>query len=71
MQDGLNKVVEGETSFEEILKIVDLENDVTTYKDDNLMSNLKMAQKAHKESEVQNNTVVTPDSISNFETLEF
>mgnify|MGYP004495994449 FL=1 len=71
LQDGLNKVVEGETSFEEILKIVDLENDVTTYKDDNLMSNLKMAQKAHKESEVQNNTVVTPDSISNFETLEF
>lgn len=71
LQDGLNKVVEGETSFEEILKIVDLENDVTTYKDDNLMSNLKMAQKAHKESEVQNNTVVTPDSISSFETLEF
>lgn len=71
LQDGLNKVVEGETSFEEILKIIDLENDVTTYKDDNLMSNLKMAQKAHKESEVQNNTVVTPDSISNFETLEF
>lgn len=71
LQDGLNKVVEGETSFEEILKIIDLENDVTTYKDDNLMSNLQMAQKAHKESEVQNNTVVTPDSISNFETLEF
>lgn len=71
LQDGLNKVVEGETSFEEILKIVDLENDVTTYKDDNLMSNLQMAQKAHKESEVQNNTVATPDSISNFETLEF
>ncbi len=71
LQDGLNKVVEGETSFEEILKIIDLENDVTTYKDDNLMSNLKMAQKAHKESEVQNNTVATPDSISNFETLEF
>lgn len=71
LQDGLNKVVEGETSFEEILKIIDLENDVTTYKDDNLMSNLKMAQKAHKEFEVQNNTVATPDSISNFETLEF
>ena len=71
LQDGLNKVVEGETSFEEILKIIDLENDVTTYKDDNLMSNLQMAQKAHKESEVQNNIVATPDSISNFETLEF
>lgn len=71
LQDGLNKVVEGETSFEEILKIVDLENDVTTYKDDNLMSNLQMAQKAHKEAEVQNNTVATPDSISDFETLEF
>lgn len=71
LQDGLNKVVEGETSFEEILKIIDLENDVTTYKDDNLMSNLQMAQKAHKESEVQNNTVATPDSISDFETLEF
>ena len=47
LQDGLNKVVEGETSFEEILKIVDLENDMTAYKDDNLVANLKMAQKAH------------------------
>lgn len=45
LQDGLNKVLLGETTFEEILKIVDLENDVNTYSDDNLKSNMVMAQK--------------------------
>ena len=30
LQDGLNKVVLGETTFEEILKIVDLENDMNS-----------------------------------------
>ena len=80
LQDGLNKVVEGETSFEEILKIVDLENDMTAYKDDNLVANLKMAQKAHsiKETPQQPTPQVTQQVqqinnqiTNNVETVEF
>ena len=33
LQDGLNKVLKGETTFEEILKIVDLENDGSIYQE--------------------------------------
>lgn len=40
LQDGLEKVIEGVTSFEEILKIIDLENDLTSYKDFNLKTNM-------------------------------
>ena len=73
LQDGLNKVTEGETSFEEILKIVDLENDMTAYKDDNLVANLKMAQKAHnlKEPQVTTQPEPQPQIINNVETVEF
>ncbi len=42
LQDGLEKVVEGKTSFEEILKIIDLENDLSSYKDFNLKTNLSL-----------------------------
>lgn len=76
LQDGLNKVVQGETSFEEILKIIDLENDITAYKDDNFMTNLRMAQKANQ---TPNNTTITNTTHQsqtqteevNFETVEF
>ena len=81
LQDGLNKVVEGETSFEEILKIVDLENDMTAYKDDNLVANLKMAQKAQsiKETPQQQPTPQVTQQVqqinnqipNNVETVEF
>jgi hypothetical protein len=40
LQDGLEKVVAGETSFAEILKAVDLENDLEQYEEDNLQSSL-------------------------------
>ena len=40
LQDGLEKVISGETSFEEILKIIDLENDITSYQEDNLKVSL-------------------------------
>ena len=62
LQDGLNKVLLGETTFEEILKIIDLENDMTAYKDDNLKTNLKIAENAHKKQENVTNEI---------ETLEF
>ena len=47
LQDGLNKVLLGETTFEEILKIVDLEDDFNSYKENNLRTNLLMAQKVN------------------------
>ena len=31
LQDGLDKVLKGETSFEEIMKIIDLDNDIQNY----------------------------------------
>lgn len=51
LQDGLNKVLLGETTFEEILKIIDLENDMTSYNEDNLRSNLKIAQNLQRKEE--------------------
>lgn len=40
LQDGLDKVLQGLTSFSEILKAVDLENDLEIYEEDNLQSSL-------------------------------
>ena len=66
LQDGLNKVVLGETTFEEILKIVDLENDMTQYHDDNLKTNLIMAQQAHKADNKTNDKPITSNISSEF-----
>ncbi len=66
LQDGLNKVVLGETTFEEILKIVDLENDMTQYHDDNLKTNLIMAQQAHKADNKTNDKPITSNITSEF-----
>lgn len=66
LQDGLNKVVLGETTFEEILKIVDLENDMTQYNDDNLKTNLIMAQQAHKVDNKTNDKPITSNITSEF-----
>lgn len=41
LQDGLTKVVEGKTSFSEILKVVDLDNDLSNYEDDNLQTGIR------------------------------
>lgn len=40
LQDGLEKVIEGLTSFEEILKLIDLEDDASSHDVDNLKTNL-------------------------------
>ena len=66
LQDGLNKVVLGETTFEEILNIVDLENDMTQYNDDNLKTNLIMAQQAHKVDNKTNDKPITSNISSEF-----
>jgi type IV pilus assembly protein PilB len=62
LQDGLEKVVSGETSFEEILKIIDLENDITAYQEDNLKESLKIER---MKSENSNGNIATNTSINN------
>ncbi len=73
LQDGLNKVLEGETTFEEILKIIDLENDLTNYDDDNLKQSLNIANMQHRaqnhDSLVQSND--QNNASENLETLDF
>ena len=44
IQDGLEKVLLGETSFSEILKAVDLDNDLSNYEDDNLQNSINDSQ---------------------------
>lgn len=44
LQDGLEKVLLGETSFSEILKAVDLDNDLSNYEDDNLQNSINDSQ---------------------------
>lgn len=51
LQDGLEKVIQGDTTFEEIIKIIDLENDITGYEDDNLKTNLEIISMQHIERE--------------------
>ena len=71
LQDGLNKVIEGETTFEEILKIIDLENDISSYDDDNLKSNLQMAQNVANNEIKEQVTQDSSQTITPVETLEF
>lgn len=60
LQDGLNKVLLGETTFEEILKIIDLENDMTSYGEDNLKTSLKMAENMNKTQTKENPVTTAP-----------
>ena len=74
LQDGLNKVLEGETTFEEILKIIDLENDLTNYDDDNLKQSLNIANMQHRAAQQQNKNTLQNDQntgIEEVETLDF
>ncbi len=70
LQDGLNKVIEGETTFEEILKIIDLENDLTNYEDDNLKQSLNIANMQHQAQKAQN-TKVDNSTEQQLETIDF
>ena len=49
LQDGLQKVISGDTSFSEILKVVDLENDLSSYEEDDLESSMKDINNKNKE----------------------
>ena len=66
LQDGLDKVVEGKTSFEEILKIIDLENDLTSYKDFNLKTSLSLTDLKNKVASAPNEQV-KKEEIETFE----
>ena len=57
LQDGLDKVLLGETSFSEILKAVDLDNDLSNYDDDNLQNSINDSQN-HNESNKASTTPV-------------
>ena len=48
LQDGLEKVVNGETTFEEVLKLIELDNDDPKENDDNLQSALKFTKIAQE-----------------------
>ena len=50
LEDGLQKVLDGLTSFSEILKAVDLENDLETYEEDNLKTSMDTIEE-NKQSE--------------------
>ncbi len=51
LQDGLEKVVQGETSFAEILKVVDLDNDLGNYEDSSLQTSLDDTDTTHAANE--------------------
>lgn len=52
LEDGLQKVLDGLTSFSEILKAVDLENDLETYEEDNLKTSMDtIEENKHSEEE--------------------
>lgn len=48
LQDGLEKVVNGETTFEEVLKLIELDNDDPKENDDNLQAALKFTKIAQE-----------------------
>ena len=54
LQDGLQKVMEGQTSFEEILKVVDLENDLSTYEEDTLEKSMEDIEQNKKHDDAVN-----------------
>ena len=48
LQDGLSKVVSGETTFEEILKLIDLDDDLGTDSNIGLQNSLEDTKNADK-----------------------
>ena len=54
LEDGLEKVIEGETNFDEILKLVDLENDLAIHNAFYDEVEAELAEQAREESEYSN-----------------
>lgn len=66
LQDGLDKVLQGLTSFSEILKAVDLENDLERYEDDNLQSSINDVQ-GMKKQDVEESKTPAKQDVQNIE----
>ena len=75
LQDGLNKVVEGETSFSEILKAVDLDNDLSNYENDTLETGIKDIENQNNKANIQeiddNYVPIEPISTNNNEIIDY
>ena len=50
LQDGLQKVAKGDTSFSEILKVVDLENDLPNYENEGLKASLDVIEENNQKT---------------------
>ena len=75
LQDGLTKVVEGETSFSEILKAVDLDNDLSNYENDTLETGIKDIENQNNKANIQeiddNYVPIEPISTNNNEIIDY
>ena len=67
LQDGLEKVMEGKTTFEEILKIIDLEDDLQGYEEIKLEQTLNDSKNALESTETLN---VNENNSNNLELFE-
>ena len=58
LQDGLEKVIQGLTTFEEVLKVIELDDDNTVGKYDlnESLENIELAKKDEKQKEENNNS---------------
>ena len=67
LQDGLIKVISGDTSFEEILKLIDLEDDLQAYDEIKLDKSLSDSSNALKAKEENKNeeVLIIPDEEDN------
>lgn len=75
LQDGLSKVVSGETTFEEILRLVDLDDDLgadNTVRLEDTLEDTKTADKAEIVSSIEaNQNLQTSNSSDSLDTLSF
>lgn len=74
LQDGLEKVLDGKTSFDEIIKLIDLEDDLGEGSQLGLENQLDAAQMSNNEQQINlgNNPIninITPELLSNLNML--
>lgn len=69
LQDGLEKVILGETSFSEILKAVDLDNDLSNYEDDNLKNSITDSENHNNAVKDEKLEIMTDNPDKAFESL--
>ncbi len=70
LQDGLTKVVSGETSFEEILRAIDIDDSLSNTKDGIVENNLNALDKNRKEIDKEVANMVANDNYEVFDFLD-